>query len=70
MITELERTAAVFPSDERTREWLAVQRRQGDYSPLAADTGATYDEDEVIDLSELEPPDHKAHLSRQRRAGS
>jgi aconitate hydratase len=55
MITELGATAAVFPSDERTREWLAVQRRQGDYSPLAADTGATYDEDEVIDLSELEP---------------
>jgi len=55
MITELGATAAVFPSDERTREWLAAQRRQGDYSPLAADTGATYDEDEVIDLSELEP---------------
>jgi predicted aconitate hydratase len=55
MITELGATAAVFPSDERTREWLAAQRRQGDYSPLAADPGATYDEDEVIDLSELEP---------------
>ena len=55
MITELGATAAVFPSDERTREWLAAQRRQGDYSPLAADPGASYDEDEVIDLSELEP---------------
>jgi aconitate hydratase len=55
MITELGATAAVFPSDERTREWLAAQRRQGGYSPLAADPGASYDEDEVIDLSELEP---------------
>src|SRR5215203_4854442 len=55
MITELGATAAVFPSDERSREWLAAQRRQGDYSPLAADPGASYDEDEVIDLSELEP---------------
>jgi predicted aconitate hydratase len=55
MITELGATAAVFPSDERTREWLAAQRREEDYSPLAADPGASYDESEVIDLSELEP---------------
>jgi aconitate hydratase len=55
MITELGATAAVFPSDEQTREWLATQRREEDYVPLAADTGATYDEDESIDLSDLEP---------------
>src|ERR687898_817686 len=55
MITELGATAAVFPSDERTREWLAAQRREDDYTPLAADPGASYDEDESIDLSELEP---------------
>ena len=55
MITELGATAAVFPSDERTREWLAAQRREEDYAPLAADPGAPYDEDESIDLSELEP---------------
>jgi aconitate hydratase len=55
MITELGATAAVFPSDERTREWLAAQRRGDDYTPLAADPGASYDEDESIDLSELEP---------------
>jgi aconitate hydratase len=55
MITELGATAAVFPSDEQTRDWFATQRREEDYVPLAADTGATYDEDESIDLSDLEP---------------
>jgi aconitate hydratase len=55
MITELGATAAVFPSDEQTCEWLAAQRREEDYVPLAADPSATYDEDESIDLSELEP---------------
>jgi aconitate hydratase len=55
MITELGATAAVFPSDERTREWLAAQRREGDYVELAADPGATYDEVEVVELPQLEP---------------
>ncbi|MDQ4126991.1 MAG: aconitate hydratase, partial [Actinomycetota bacterium] len=55
MITELGATAAVFPSDERVREWLAAQRREADHVPLAADPDAHYEEDEVIDLSELEP---------------
>ena len=55
MIAELGATAAVFPSDERTREWLAAQRREEDYSPLAADPDASYDEVEVVELSELEP---------------
>jgi aconitate hydratase len=55
MITELGATAAVFPSDERVREWLAAQRREEDYAPLAADPGASYDETEVVDLTELEP---------------
>jgi aconitate hydratase len=55
MITELGATAAVFPSDEQTREWFVAQRRSDDYVPLAADPGASYDEDELIDLSDLEP---------------
>ncbi|MDQ3910942.1 MAG: aconitate hydratase [Actinomycetota bacterium] len=55
MITELGATAAVFPSDERVREWLAAQRREEDYVSLAADPDARYDEVEVIDLPELEP---------------
>jgi aconitate hydratase len=55
MITELGANAAVFPSDEQTREWFAAQGREEDYVPLAADSGATYDEDESIYLSDLEP---------------
>jgi predicted aconitate hydratase len=55
MITELGATAAVFPSDERVREWLAAQRREEDYVSLVAEPDASYDEVEVVDLSELEP---------------
>jgi aconitate hydratase len=55
MITELGATAAVFPSDKQTRKWLEAQQREGDYVPLAADSGASYDETEVIELAELEP---------------
>ena len=55
MITELGATAAVFPSDAQTNEWLAAQRREEDYIPLAADPDASYDENEVIELPQLEP---------------
>jgi aconitate hydratase len=55
MITELGATAAVFPSDERSRDWLAGQEREGDFVPLAADPGAAYDEVEVVELAQLEP---------------
>jgi aconitate hydratase len=55
MITELGATAAVFPSDAQTSEWLAAQRREEDYVPLAADPEASYDENEVIELPQLEP---------------
>jgi aconitate hydratase len=55
MITELGATAAVFPSDAQTSEWLAAQRREEHYVPLAADPDASYDENEVIKLPQLEP---------------
>ncbi len=55
MIAELGATTGIFPSDERTREWLEGQRRPGDWKALGADAGAAYDETEVIDLSTLEP---------------
>lgn len=55
MIAELGATTGIFPSDERTREWLTSQRRREHWVPLAADAGARYDEEEVIDLSTLEP---------------
>jgi aconitate hydratase len=55
MITELGATAAVFPGDGRTREWLTAQRREEDFVALVADPDASYDETEVIELPELEP---------------
>ena len=55
MIVETGATGAVFPSDERVREWLADQGRDGDWNELHADEGATYDEHEQVDLPALEP---------------
>jgi predicted aconitate hydratase len=55
MITELGATAAIFPGDGRTREWLEAQQREEDFVALAADPDASYDETEVIELPELEP---------------
>lgn len=55
MGAELGATTSVFPSDEMTLEFLKAQEREKDYSPLAADEDASYDEVVEINLSELEP---------------
>ncbi len=55
MIAELGATAAVFPADERTREWLALQGRESDFAERGPDAGAAYDERLEIDLGELGP---------------
>jgi aconitate hydratase len=55
MVVETGGTTGVFPSDERTREWLALQERADQYEPLAADDDVRYDEEEEIDLGALEP---------------
>jgi aconitate hydratase len=55
MIAELGATTGVFPSDERTREWLRMQQREEDFVELSADEDAGYDEREHIELDELEP---------------
>jgi aconitate hydratase len=61
MIAELGATSAVFPPDDKTREWLALQEREDDFSELSADEGAEYDERVDIDLSELGPLVAKPH---------
>ncbi len=61
MIAELGATGGLFPSDERTREWLSHQERPNDYVPLTADPKATYEADELIDLSMIEPLVAKPH---------
>ncbi len=55
MGTELGATTTVFPADDEVRRFMRAQGRDGDFRELAADPGATYDVEEVIDLSKLEP---------------
>ena len=55
MGTETGATTSIFPSDERTREYLIAQGRGDAWVPLSADEGAGYDEYAEIDLSKLEP---------------
>jgi aconitate hydratase len=55
MGAELGATSSLFPSDERTQEFLVSQGRGECWLPLAADDGAVYDEYDEIDLSSLEP---------------
>jgi len=55
MGTETGATTSIFPSDERTKEYLIAQGRGGVWVSLSADEGATYDEYAEIDLSKLEP---------------
>jgi len=55
MGAELGVTTSVFPSDERTRDYLRAQGREDIWEPLSADLDATYDRVIDIDLSTLEP---------------
>jgi aconitate hydratase len=55
MGTELGATSSIFPSDERTREYLEAQGRGRVWRELAADEGASYDEDLTLDLGAVEP---------------
>lgn len=55
MGAELGVTTSVFPSDETTREFLALQQREDAWQSLAADEDAEYDRVIEIDLSALVP---------------
>ena len=55
MIAELGATSAVFPPDERTREWLRAQEREEDWADVGPESGADYDDRVEIDLTELGP---------------
>jgi aconitate hydratase len=55
MGTETGATTSIFPSDERTKEYLTAQGRGDVWISLSADEGALYDEYAEIDLSKLEP---------------
>ena len=55
MGTELGLTSSMFPSDRRTREFLASQGRGEAWSEILADSDARYSEVIELDLSTLEP---------------
>ena len=55
MGAELGVTTSVFPSDEATREFLKLQKRESSYVPLAADPDAEYDRVIEIDLAQIVP---------------
>lgn len=65
MGAELGATSSLFPSDERTLEFLRQQGREEDFEALEADPDAQYEKVITIDLAQLEPmialphsPDH------------
>lgn len=55
MGAELGATTSVFPSDENTKAYLKSQGREEDYTSLAADPDAVYDQELIVDLDKLTP---------------
>jgi len=62
MGAELGATTSIFPSDEKTRDFLEKMGRGDDYMELIADADAEYDEVVEINLSELEPMVAQPHM--------
>ncbi|MFA0813641.1 aconitate hydratase [Microbulbifer epialgicus] len=52
---EMGTTASVFPADEAVRAFLKQQHRESDFVEMKADEGASYDEEDTINLSDIEP---------------
>ena len=55
MGAELGATTSIFPSDEITKQFLKLQKREKDFIPLTKDLNCEYDENIKIDLSTIEP---------------
>ncbi|WP_423743368.1 aconitate hydratase (plasmid) [Haladaptatus sp. SPP-AMP-3] len=55
MGTELGATTSIFPTDEKTEEWLSALGREDEHVDLQPDDDAEYDDEIVVDLSDLEP---------------
>ncbi|MEW5722445.1 MAG: aconitate hydratase [Thermodesulfobacteriota bacterium] len=72
MGTELGATSSLFPSDERTREYLEAQGRGEVFVELSGDQDAVYDENDEINLATLEPmiakPSSPGHVVPVREA--
>lgn len=61
MGAELGATTSVFPSDENTKEFMKLQKRVKNWTPLEADKDAKYAKTIKIDLNKLEPMIAKPH---------
>src|SRR5574341_351653 len=61
MGAELGVTTSVFPSDEVTKSFLKAQRREAEWTALAADADAQYDRVIDLDLGKVEPLMAKPH---------
>ncbi|MBO0828795.1 MAG: aconitate hydratase [Streptosporangiales bacterium] len=55
MGAELGATTTVFPADDAVRAFLESEDRVDDFVPVVADDGATYDVEDEIDLTTIEP---------------
>ncbi len=55
MGAELGATTSIFPSDEKTLEFLKLQGREDDFVELQADDDAVYDDTLTVDLSKIVP---------------
>ncbi|WP_029893553.1 aconitate hydratase [Desulfohalovibrio reitneri] len=62
MGAELGATTSIFPSDERTREFLRSMGREEDFREMVPAPDAAYDEEITIDLSALEPLAAAPHM--------
>lgn len=62
MGAELGVTTSVFPSDEVTREWLRLQKREEGWQELKADEGCVYDGIIEVNLDEIEPMIAQPHM--------
>ncbi len=62
MGAELGATASIFPSDNRTKEFLSKMGREEDWVFLAPDTNASYDDCVEINLTDLVPLAARPHM--------
>lgn len=61
MGAELGATTSIFPSDEKTLEYLRAQGREEEWLEFKPDADAIYDEEIIISLDELKPLAAKPH---------
>jgi aconitate hydratase len=62
MGAELGATSSIFPSDGRTKAFLAAMGREQDWREVLPEPGAGYDDEIVVDLSALAPLAAQPHM--------